>query len=210
LPFSVLRGLTLTGFDAAKRATIQDMEYGAATKVALHCREPFWLSEGIRGGGSATGGRIRQTFYTPVDWAPERGGVLLGSYAIAEDADVLGRLAEPARHEAVISELARLHPQVRQPGMVLEVASIAWGDHRWSQGCTARRWGKSAAECAAEIRAASRPQGRLFFAGEHCSSTPAWINGAIESALAATGRIHTLLSGMDSTDIRMRRREGMT
>ncbi len=27
--------------------------------------------------------------------------------------------------------------------------------------------------------------GRLFFAGEHCSTAPAWIEGAIESALWA-------------------------
>ncbi|WP_308312688.1 FAD-dependent oxidoreductase [Streptomyces sp. ISL-11] len=26
---------------------------------------------------------------------------------------------------------------------------------------------------------------RLFFAGEHCSSAPAWIEGAIESGLGA-------------------------
>jgi hypothetical protein len=32
---------------------------------------------------------------------------------------------------------------------------------------------------------AARPQNRLFFAGEHCSKYPAWIQGSIESALEA-------------------------
>lgn len=50
------------------------------------------------------------------------------------------------------------------------------------QGAAAVRWGKDIATCEAERRSAARPQGRLFFAGEHCSTYPAWIEGAIESA----------------------------
>jgi monoamine oxidase len=189
LPFSVLRGLALTGFDAGKLDVIRTVEYGAATKVALHCRDAFWVRDGILGGASATGGRTRQTYYPPLDGDPSRGAVLLGSYAIAEDADLLGHLPAEARHAAVIEELALLHPELRQPDMVLDAASLAWGEHRWSNGCTARRWGKDAAERADEMSRAACPQGKLFFAGEHCSSTPGWINGAIESALAAVAEM---------------------
>ena len=32
---------------------------------------------------------------------------------------------------------------------------------------------------------AARPQNNLFFAGEHCSKYPAWIQGSIESTLEA-------------------------
>ncbi|MBW4671000.1 MAG: FAD-dependent oxidoreductase, partial [Cyanomargarita calcarea GSE-NOS-MK-12-04C] len=32
---------------------------------------------------------------------------------------------------------------------------------------------------------AARPQNNLFFAGEHCSKYPAWLQGSIESALEA-------------------------
>lgn len=185
LPFSVLRGLDLDGFDDDKRDVVRTVEYGAATKVVLHCREAFWERDGILGGASATGGRTRQTYYPPRDAGPGRGAVLLGSYAIAEDADLLGRLPEELRPAAVIEELAPLHPELKDPGMVLDAVSVAWGRDPWSKGCTARRWGKDAAEQSAERRRAARPQGRLYFAGEHCSSWPAWINGAIESALGA-------------------------
>jgi monoamine oxidase len=197
LPFSVLRGMTLTGVDDDKREVIRSVEYGAATKVALHCREAFWERDGITGGGSATGGRTRQTYYPPREGDPALGAVLLGSYAIAEDADLLGRIPAPARHEAVIGELTRLYPELGEPGTVLGAASMAWAGHRWSNGCTSRRWrhGKDADGRAEEMRRAARPQGRLFFAGEHCSSTPAWINGAIESALAAVTAIDTALGG---------------
>jgi monoamine oxidase len=190
IPFSVLRGLVLTGVDDDKLDLIKTMEYGAATKVALHCREAFWTRDGIRGGASATGGRTRQTYYPPLDGDPSQGAVLLGSYAIAEDADLLGRLPADARHAAVVEELAPLHPELLRPGMVLDAVSVAWAEHRWSSGCTARRWGKEAAERADEESRASRPQGRLFFAGDHCSSAPGWINGAIESALNTVADIN--------------------
>jgi monoamine oxidase len=186
VPFSVLRTMTLTGVDDDKIDVVRSMDYGAATKVALYCREPFWVLDGIRGGASAIGGRSRQAYY------PTAGTVLLGSYAIAEDADLLGHLPARARHEAVREELSALHPELRRPDMVLDAASMAWGEHPWSLGCTARRWGKDAAQRADEMHRASRPQGRLFFAGEHCSSAPAWIDGAIESALHAVAQINEM------------------
>ncbi|MEV8017354.1 NAD(P)/FAD-dependent oxidoreductase [Streptomyces sp. NPDC086554] len=195
LPFSVLRGLDLDGFDEDKRDIIRSVEYGAATKVVLHCREAFWERDGILGGASATGGRTRQTYYPPRDAGPGRGAVLLGSYAIAEDADLLGSLPKARRPEAVVEELAPLHPELKEPGMVLDSVSVAWGRNPWSQGCTSRRWGKDAAARTVERRRAARPQGRLFFAGEHCSSCPAWINGAIESALGAVKAMDAYVQG---------------
>lgn len=191
LPFSVLRGMALTGLDEDKREVISSVEYGAATKIALHCRDAFWERDGTLGGASATGGRTRQTYYPPREGDPAKGAALLGSYAIAEDADLLGQFPAEARHAAAVEELSLLYPQLKEPGVVLDAASIAWAGHRWSNGCTSRRWrwGSDAVRCADEMRRAARPQGRLFFAGEHCSATPAWINGAIESALAAVAAI---------------------
>lgn len=195
LPFSVLRELPLTGFDDDKREVIRSVEYAAATKIALHCREAFWEHIGIGGGASATGGRLRQTYYLARHGDPAQGAALLSSYAIAEDAHPLGRLPADRRHAAALNELSALHPELKAPGAVLDTASIAWGEHRWSKGCTSHRWrwGKDATAGAAEGMRAARPQGRLFFAGEHCSSTPAWINGAIESALAATNAVDAAL-----------------
>ncbi|RKN08409.1 FAD-dependent oxidoreductase [Streptomyces radicis] len=195
LPFSVVRDLALTGVDDDKRDVIDSVDYGAATKIALHCREAFWERDGITGGASATGGRTRQTYYPPREGDPAKGVTLLGSYAIAEDAELLGQHSPDARHAAVVDELAPLHPALAEPGFVLGAASVAWAGHRWSKGCTSRRWrwGKDAAAHAEEMRRAARPQGRLFFAGEHCSATPAWINGAIESALGAVAAIDSAL-----------------
>ncbi|GAA1932642.1 FAD-dependent oxidoreductase [Kitasatospora viridis] len=190
IPFTVLRALDLRGLDQEKLAAIADQRYWNATKVALHCREPFWAREGITGGGSFTGGLIRQTYYPPLEGDPELGAALLASYTIGQDADRLGTLSRPARIAAVLEELGAVHPELRRPGMVLAVADQVWGSEPSTRGAAAVRWGKDAEACEEERIRMARPQGRLFFAGEHCSSHPAWIEGAVESAQQAVREIH--------------------
>ncbi|MFJ6410634.1 flavin monoamine oxidase family protein [Streptomyces hydrogenans] len=190
VPFSVLRELPLAGFDEDKLAVVREVVYCPATKVAVHCREPFWEREGIRGGASFSGGRIRQTYYptsAPAGDAgdPALGAALLASYTIGEDAEVLGALPAPERHRAVVAELGRMHPQLLRRGMVRGVASLAWGGHPWTRGGCTIRWGADPAGREEQRLRALRPQGRMFFAGEHCATEPAWIEGAVESALEA-------------------------
>lgn len=189
IPFTVLRGVRLVGFDDDKLDIVHQTKYWPATKVALHCREAFWKKDGISGGASFTGRHVRQTYYPPADGDPALGAVLLASYSIGPDADALGRLSEAERNALIIRELSDMHPELREPGMILNVASRAWGRHRWSLGAATVRWGQETALREAERREAARPQKRLFFAGEHCSSKPAWIEGAIESAIDAAHEI---------------------
>ncbi|MDH2387875.1 NAD(P)/FAD-dependent oxidoreductase [Streptomyces sp. HNM0663] len=189
IPFTVLRRMQLTGFDQDKLDIVHQTKYWPATKIAFHCREAFWEKDGISGGASFTGGHVRQTYYPPADGDPALGAVLLASYTIGPDADALGRLSETERNAVVSRELSVMHPELSRPGMVLGVAGRAWGARRWSWGAATVRWGQEAALREAERRAAARPQKGLFFAGEHCSSKPAWIEGAIESAIDAAHEI---------------------
>ncbi|RCG28442.1 FAD-binding protein [Streptomyces diacarni] len=190
LPFPALRGMRLGGLDEDKLAVLDEVVYCPATKVAFHCREPFWPHDsGIRGGASFTGGRIRQTYYPPVADATDDGAALVASYTIGPEAAWLGRLPQRRRHRLVLDELSTLHPQLRRPGMVRAAVSVAWGSGSpLDAGCTTR-WGMGAREVEAERVRAARPVHRLFFAGEHCSTAPAWIEGAIESALRAVAGV---------------------
>lgn len=189
IPFSILRRLWLSGLSKAKMAVLHKVKYWSATKVAFHCREAFWERDGISGGASFCGGRIRQTYYPPVEGDPSRGAALLASYTIGGDADVLGCMPAARRHEIVLQELSKIHPELLYPGMVTDAVSLAWGQHPWSAGAGAVLWGKDATTYEEERAQAARPENRLFFAGEHCSSTPAWIDGAIESAVNAVREI---------------------
>ncbi|MFC7483596.1 flavin monoamine oxidase family protein [Luedemannella flava] len=152
-------------------------------------------TEGISGGASFSGGSVRQTYYPAIDGDRALGAVLLASYTIGDEAEQWGQMPAHQRHAAVLSELSRMHPQLGSPGMVLGAVSLAWGRNKWSgSGCSVR-WGKTLAEQEEERQAVARPVGPLFFAGEHCSTAPAWIDGAIQSAIEAVGQIVLWNSG---------------
>ncbi|WP_322769342.1 NAD(P)/FAD-dependent oxidoreductase [Frankia sp. Cr1] len=206
IPFPVLRRLRLDGFDDDKLSVIHETQYWPATKIAFHCREAFWTADGITGGASFTGGLVRQTYYPPVEGDRSLGAVLLASYTIGPDAEKISKLDPVTRHEAIVNEVSRMHPRLREPGMILATVSQVWGEHRWSRGAATIRWTQDAATCEEQRQAAARPQDRLFFAGEHCSSKPAWIEGAIESAIDAVHSIqwHEPFSGRRSAQ-RLRR-----
>ena len=190
LPFSVLRGIRLTGFDETKLAVVHDMQYWPATKIAVHCREAFWHRDGISGGGSYTGGLVGQTYYPPVEGDPRRGAALLASYTIGPEPDALTEVPKEKRTRMVLDELSAIHPELNDPGMVLDVVTQAWGEDVASLGGASVRWSKDVVTAEQERVIAARPQGTLFFAGEHCSSYPAWIEGAIQSGVAAAREIH--------------------
>ncbi|NYH77282.1 monoamine oxidase [Actinopolyspora biskrensis] len=189
IPFSVLRRIPLTGFSAAKQDLIRQMRYWSATKVAVHCSAPLWERDGIVGGASSGGGRIRQMFYPARDETGRDGAILMASYTMGNDADVLGEMTPERRHAVVLEEAGRIHPELHAPGTVRDVVSSAWGEHPFTLGAGVTRWGKDSAECERERELAQLPEGRTFFAGEHCSSTPAWVDGAIESAVQAVAAI---------------------
>ncbi|MBB4966277.1 flavin monoamine oxidase family protein [Saccharothrix violaceirubra] len=189
VPFSGLRRMWLSGFSRSKLEVIRDMTYWGATKVAFHCREPFWEQDDIGGGATFAGGLVRQTYYPPVEGDPAGGAALLASYTIGADADVVDRMPDSVRHAVVLQELGRIHPELLRPGMVLDAVSLAWGRYWWSGGAASVRWGLDTVAGETERVRAAEPENRLFFAGEHCSSTTAWIEGAIESAVDAAREI---------------------
>jgi monoamine oxidase len=192
IPFSILRKMELSGFDADKLDAINNTVYCPATKVAFHCAEAFWQKDGIKGGASFSGEGIRQTYYPSVKLDPAVGSTFLASYTIGDDADKLGMMSEEVRYTYVEEVLSQIHPELKTPGMLLDKATIAWGNYKWSAGGCSIPWGGEESNQLQQhfyYLEAARPQNRLFFAGEHCSKYPAWIQGSIESALEAVYEI---------------------
>lgn len=186
IPFSVLRKMELIGFDDAKLDSIRNTIYCPATKVAFHCTEPFWEKEGINGGASFSGEGVRQTYYPSVKFNSDQGSSLLASYTIGDDADRMAALSERDRYHHVQRVVSKLHPQLAAPGMLVGAASIAWGNYKWSAGGCTVHWDDDRSQSSdphTNYLEAARPQKTLFFAGEHCSRFPAWLQGSIESAL---------------------------
>jgi monoamine oxidase len=111
--------------------------------------------------------------------------VLLASYTIGNDAGQLGMMSEQDRSAYVKNAVSKLHPEIEEPGMLLDTATIAWGSYKWSAGGCALPWNHGRSYESQHTSDTARPQKTLFFAGEHCSKLPAWLQGSIESALQA-------------------------
>lgn len=210
IPFSVMRRMVLEGLSVAKMRVIRDMAWAGATKVLLNCRERFWQREySIFAGGSVSDNIQRQTFYpmdqadiAPLDDAPKfhgvyshtprsaigrkKGasdkspGVLIGAYAWGRDSRRLGALGEHERAEVVMDHIERFHPEIRE--YVVDTATVDWEEERYSAGAFAfLRPG----QLEHIFQDAGKPEGRLYFAGDHCSTDQAWIQGSMISALQA-------------------------
>ena len=185
IPFTVMRKMELEGFDQRKLDSIHNTVYCPATKVAFHTKENFWDKLGIKGGASFSGAGVRQSYYPSVKFNPERGSVMLASYTIGDDADRLGNMSPDERHNYVKEVVSKVHPELQQQGMIKDVASIAWGEYKWSAGGCTIHWDGDESNHTINYLEAARPQNTLFFAGEHCSKYPAWLQGSIESTLEA-------------------------
>lgn len=197
IPFSVLRKLELSGFDNDKLTTIDNTVYWPATKVLFHCARPFWEEAGIFGGASFSDAGIRQIYYPSVKNNSSQGSVLLASYTIGDDAEYLGTLSEQDRNIYVKNALSQLHPEIETPGMLSDTTTIAWSNYKWSAGGCSVPWNHNMSYEYQSHQDIAKPQKTLFFAGEHCSRLPAWMQGSIESALQA---VHDIAAHEPSTD----------
>jgi monoamine oxidase len=106
-------------------------------------------------------------------------GVLLANYAWGMEARRIGALSLDARLEVMTNAVSAFHPEIAK--YVDGGTSIFWDEHRWSKGAYAHPMPYG---LEMDFPAALRPEGAVYFAGEHLSAEPGWIQGAIYSALA--------------------------
>jgi monoamine oxidase len=186
VPFSVLRTIeAVTPFSAGKQRAIRQLNYHASTKILFQVRHRFWeVDDGIAGGGTVTELPIRRMNYPTPDPDTTR-GVLLASYTWGQDALQWGAMDEETRLEEALDDVARIHPRIREE--YEGGASHAWYSDRWARGAFAMFAPEQQTDLQADI---VRPEGRFYFAGEHCSLYHAWIQGALESGIRAARQIH--------------------
>ena len=186
LPFPVLRSVeVLQPFSREKQRAIRQLNYHASTKILFQVRRRFWEGEdGIFGGATVTDLPIRRMNYPTPDPSTER-GVLLASYTWGQDALQWGAMDEETRLEEALDDVSRIHPRIRDEYEV--GASYAWYGDRWARGAFALFAPEQQSELQSAIVA---PEGRIYFAGEHCSLYHAWIQGALESGIRAAREIH--------------------
>ena len=186
LPFPVLRSVEAKPeWSRAKQKAIRQLNYAASTKVLFQVRRRVWEEEdGIFGGATVTDLSVRRVNYPTPDPDNER-GVLLASYTWSQDALQWGAMDPETRLEEALDDVKRLHPGIAE---VFEVGdSYAWYSDRYARGAFALFAPGQFTQLHSDVTA---PEGRVHFAGEHCSLFHAWIQGAVESGLREARAIH--------------------
>ena len=196
IPFPVLAGVEADPpFSHDKRRAIVEMNYDSGTKVAVMTKNRFWeKNSGIYGGSTTTDLMSGAIIYPsdnaknkdgvePIDPAvSDRPGVFLASYCWGQDARRLGAMPPSQREDTVIRMISDIHPELRERGMVIQKTSWAWDTYRWSLG-TFAFYLPGQFQRMHEI--VVRPEGLIYFAGEHCSHSHSWMEGALELARMA-------------------------
>jgi monoamine oxidase len=179
-------------FSSEKRRAILEMGYDSGTKIALLTKDRFWEKKNGIYGGSTTTDLITGSVIYPSDNASdtegtkprdpavsEQPGVLIASYAWGQDARRLGAMPATEREDLMIRQVSQIHPELEHRDTILAQASWAWDTYRWCGGAFAFYQPGQFARMHEHV---VHPEGRIYFAGEHCSHSHSWMEGALESA----------------------------
>jgi monoamine oxidase len=183
IPFSALRFCQVEPMMSyPKRRAVEELHYDSATKVLLEFKTRFWEQGlgGFTGGGCVSDSPSRFTYFP--SHAPEgsAGGVVLAAYTWSDDALRWDSLTPGERYAFALDDMERLFgPQVRREFTGVG-ATQSWGRARYALGEAAVFTPGQLHELHPATRSV---EGRVHFAGEHTSLKPAWIEGALESAV---------------------------
>ncbi|KAH8807993.1 putative flavin-containing amine oxidase [Xylogone sp. PMI_703] len=171
----------------AKEQAIRSVHCEPLYKIGLHFRSRFWekLSRPCFGGQSVTDLRFRWIVYPSNNLGDQGSGVLL-LYCWMNDAHRIASIPRQQRLQLALHDLARYFSDsnVNVYNEFIDAFDICWsqesatGDAMFLPGQFSRFFD-----------AARRPEGNIYFAGEHLSRHHTWIAGAIDSALYTVANI---------------------
>ena len=175
IPFSVLRRLEVSPqFGREKRAVIDQLHYTSVVRTFVQTRTRFWTAEGLSGNAS-TDLSVMGIYERTINQPGTRG--ILESYVAGANARRATTMSVPDRLTTTLREMAKVYPRIvdeYEGG-----TSKSWDDDEWARGAYA--WFEPG-QMMSLMPHIARPESRIHFAGEHASSWPGWMEGALESA----------------------------
>jgi len=181
IPYGVLRHIAVTpDWTPEKRKVIDGLYYEPVVRTTFQVSRRYWEDEGLNGFGTSD---KNFEVWHPTHSKPGRRG-LLQAYVFEDYARHLDELSEDDRIERMIGDMNEVHPGLRQH--LETVITKSWMNDPWQRGAFTvyppgqQKW-------YAEI---CKRDGRVWFAGEHASPFPGWMQGAILSGIKAAGEVN--------------------
>jgi monoamine oxidase len=191
IPFSVLRRLEVSpAFTREKRTAVEQLQYTSVTRVFVQTRTRFWIDDGVSG-NATTDLPVMAIYERTMNQGGARG--ILESYQAGANARVSMKLSERERLAAALDGMAKAYPRIVE--QYEGGASKCWDEDEWSRGAYA--WFKPG-QMTALLPHIAGAEGRIHFAGEHASSSPGWMEGALESAERVTREIEAAARGVQN------------
>lgn len=188
LPLPVL-GKTKNNFSQTVSRAIDFISYNKTGKIGLQFKRRFWEEDDqIYGGISRTNMDITQIFYPNCDYQSEK-GVLVGYYNFGDKAERFADFDLYDREKEALSQGSKIHPQY--PDEFENSFSLAWHKIPFSEGGWAQYNENTRNRFYSEL---IKPDGNVYFAGEHTTYLTAWMAGAFESARRSVDMIHSRIN----------------
>lgn len=191
IPFSSLRNVEISPvFSPVKHQSIREVNYTESQKTIFLCKKRWWQDQGIiEGGGSVTDLPIASIWY-PNFGDINQPAVFLASYNLNKDARRLGTQPIEIRVEMIKRQVERVHGLEKGflDYMVMDYASVNWGDAPYSLGCFLY-FQPQQKRLFSKAMTTPEYDGNILFAGEHVSVFHGWMNGAFETGANAAFEI---------------------
>lgn len=160
---------------------VNELSYGAVTKVLVEYRKRFWDERGWNGRLS-TDAPIVYTWHATSHIESEHG--IITAYTGGAPAMGLAALSDEERIDCAVHEIEKIFPG--SSNLIEHSATVAWPNEPYTLGSYAAL---SPGQVTAHWRTLFEPAGRLFFAGEHATPVQGFMEGAVESGQRAAAKI---------------------
>jgi monoamine oxidase len=165
----------------AHRRMVDELSYGAVTKVLIEYRKRFWDEKGWNG-RLVTDAPIVYTWHATSHLESDRG--ILTAYTGGEPGARLAALSDEERIQCAVAEIEKVFPG--SSDLIECTATIAWPNEPYTRGSYAAL---APGQVTAHWKTLFEPAGRLFFAGEHATAIQGFMEGAVESGQRAARTI---------------------
>ncbi len=179
LPFTVQRNIEASpAFSIEKQRAIEQLSYLSGSKIFLQSKKRFWLEDGFS--GFATTDRPIREVWDITHNQPGRRGILQ-AFPISLHSRQVTEMTENERIKFALAEVEMIYPGIRQH--FEGGATKCWDEDPWARGVSSYY---KPGEFSSLLPHVARPEGRIYFAGEH---TSVWIDGWMQGALESGNRV---------------------
>lgn len=184
IPFATLRNVQVSPqFSAPKRQVIEQLHHDSASRVFLQVRSRFWQQQ--KANGYAIADETIEIWDSTLTQPGTRG--ILQTYLRGHNSEKLGELQESERVRLTLARMEQVFPGARSN--FERGVSKCWSEDEWARGA----WVHPDEEALPVI---IRPEGRIYFAGDHASDNPSWMQGALASGLRVVKEINEAAQGV--------------